>query len=105
MSPVFELMSQRSSAWAHDVIIKMAAESQVVITHFITLYLSGAGKERTIRESKVSRETLRAAAKSSRNSYPRRIVHKADTYASRKLAEAGGLVRNVPYDQIAERGH
>jgi hypothetical protein len=63
MSPVFELMSQRSSAWAHDVIIKMAAESQVVITHFITLYLSGAGKERTIRENKVSRETRRAGAK------------------------------------------
>src|ERR1700729_1342689 len=53
MSPVFELMSQRSSAWAHhDVIIKMATESQVAITCFITLYLCSAGKERTIRKTR-----------------------------------------------------
>jgi hypothetical protein len=47
----------------------------------------------------------RAGAEISPNSYPRRIVKKADTCASRKLVEADGLVRNVPYDQIAKRGH
>jgi hypothetical protein len=46
-----------------------------------------------------------AGAEISPNSYPRRIVKKADTCASRKLVEADGLVRNVPYDQIAKRGH
>src|SRR6202034_3322058 len=56
-------------------------------------------------ENKITREMPRAGAEISPNSYPRRIVKKADTCASRKLVEADGLVRNVPYDQIAKRGH